>query len=174
MAHICDECAQKTHISITSSESEEYLSPETPKYKPKCHHQCSRTPGSTPKSKKAKKVLFYSPQTKEKIDEIHHYQKHQIDLQRQLHYGQQQLHHEQQQTSARLSILERMAFFFCGSNKRDVHEPMPNAPSSSRTPNSWDRNYAQNEGATEKWSSWKARIDDINEDSTDLPSPTLH
>ena len=35
MAHICDKCAQESYISITSSESEEYYSPTTPKQKPK-------------------------------------------------------------------------------------------------------------------------------------------
>ena len=167
MAHICDECAQKSHISVTSSEPKEYYSPETPKHKSKCHHQCIHTPGNTPTSKRANKVLFCTPRTREKINEIHHYQKHQIDLQRQLHY-------EQQLTSERLSLLERMASFFCGSNKHGVYEPMPHAPSSFKSPNSWDKNYAQNEGAKEKWSPWKPRITDVKEKSSDHSSSTSH
>ena len=163
MAHICDECAQKSHISVTSSEPKEYYSPETPKHKSKCHHHCIHSPGNTPTLKRAKKVLFCSPRTREKINEIHHYQKHQIDLQRQLHY-------EQQLTSERLSLLERMASFFCGSNKHDVHEPMPSRPSTSRSPNSWDRNYNRNEGAHKNWSPWTQRIEDNKENSNDESS----
>jgi hypothetical protein len=170
MAHICDKCAQESHISITSSDSEENYSPITPKQKPECYHHCSRTPGHTPSSKRVKKALFCSPRTKAQIDEIHHYQKHQIDLQRQLHYGQNQLYHEQQRTSARLSVLERMASFFCGSNKHDVHEPMPCRPSTSTTPNSWDRNYNENEGARNKWSPWAKRIENDKNSNNNSPS----
>ena len=165
MAHICDECAQRSHISVTSSEPEEFYTPENGKQKHKCNHHCARTPGTTPTSKRAKKVLFCSPRTKEKIEEIHHYQKHQIDLQRQLHYGQRQLYDEQQRTSATLSILERMASFLCASNKNDVYQPMTQGPSSSTHQNSWDRNYNRNEGKKEKWSPWKNNIkEETNDD----------
>ena len=167
MAHICDKCAQESHISITSSESEEYYSPTTPKQKPKYHHQCLRTPQSTSTSKRVKRTLFCSPRTKAQIDEIHRYQKHQIDLQRQLHYGQSQLYHEQQRTSARLSVLEKVASFFCSSNKHDVHEPMPSRPSTSKSPNSWDQNYEKNEGAQKQWSPWSKRIEGNNDNSND-------
>ena len=170
MAHICDKCAQESYISITSSESEEFYSPTTPKQKSSCHHQCSCMSDKTPNSKRVKRTLFYSPRTKAQIDEIHHYQKHQIDLQRQLHYGQSQLYHEQQRTSARLSVLEKLATFFCGSNKHDVHEPMSSRPSTSKSPNSWDRNYEKNEGAQKQRSPWSKRIEGNNDNSNDEPS----
>lgn len=159
MAHICDECAQRSHISVTSSEPEEYYSPETPKSRPECSH----APRDTPKPKRAKKALFCSPRTREKISEIHHYTKHQIDLQRQLHY-------EQKLTSDRLTLLERMASFFCSTDRHGVHEPMPPPPSTSRSPNSWDRNYARNEGARENWSPWTPRVTNIKETSEDKSS----
>lgn len=129
MAHICDECARRSHITITSSESDEHYSPKTPEHPPG-FHQNSRTPGTTPNSKRCKKALFCSPGTREKIDEIHHYQKHQVDLQREMYY-------EQKLTASRLTYLEQIASFFCSSNKHNVHEPT-HMPSSSRTPNLWD------------------------------------
>ena len=57
--------------------------------------------GYTPESKKVKRGLFSSPDTKRKIDEIHHYQKQQIDLQRELYF-------EQKVMARRLSLLEQI------------------------------------------------------------------
>ena len=74
--------------------------------------------GFTPDNKKSKRALFVSPNTKEKIDEIHHYQKQQIDLQRELYF-------EQKVTARRLSFLKQVAMKFYNSRKKDVHEPLP-------------------------------------------------
>ena len=84
--------------------------------------------GFTPENKKAKRSLFISPNTKEKIDEIHHYQKQQMDLQRELYF-------EQKVTARRLSFLKQVALKFCSSRKKDVHEPLPK-PCSSLYPSS--------------------------------------
>ena len=62
--------------------------------------------------------------------------------------------YEQKLTTSRLTYLERLATLFCGSDRHN--EPMP-IPSSSRTPNSWDRNYQNNEGASGRFSHWEPK-----------------
>ena len=152
-------------INITSSVDNTPTSPKlptpTPTHEPVYKWNNYRT-GYTPESKKAKRRLFISPDTKRKIDEIHHFQQQQIDLQRELYF-------EQKVTARRLSFLKQIGLRFCGSKKNEVAEPLPRPvssfdPSSSyRTlvdpmnpwmspktpqysPNSWDINYMKNEG----------------------------
>lgn len=123
--------------------------------------------GYTPDSKKAKRALFSSPDTKRKIDDIHHYQSEQIALQKELYF-------EQKVTASRLSLLEKMIYKFCGPKLKDVSSPLPipsdpiDPSASYRTeedpvnltkkfysyspqrpsysPNSWEKNYNANEG----------------------------
>ena len=73
-----------------------------------------------------------------------------------MHYYQQQMFYEQKLTTSRLTYLERLASLFCGSDRHGIHEPIP-IPTSSRTPNSWDRNYQNNEGASERYNSWEPK-----------------
>jgi len=95
------------------------------------------------KNKKIKKNLFISPKSKEKIDDIHHFQQSQINLQREMYY-------EQRINSSRLSFIESVALKFCGKDStRNVETPQPSNsgwnpwyPSPQRppySPNSWDR-----------------------------------
>lgn len=95
--------------------------------------------------------MVISPSTKQKIDEIHHYQQQQMDLQKELYY-------EQKVMARRLSFLERMVIEICSSKKEDIIKPtsrpltslnpaqslvapmwspIENVPS----PNSWERRY---------------------------------
>ena len=156
-----------SHINITSSVENTPTSPKlptpTPKHEPVYKWENYRT-GYTPESKKAKRGLFTSPDTKRKIDEIHHFQQQQIDLQWELYF-------EQKVTARRLSFLEKIGLRFCSSKKNEVSEPLPRPvsafyPSSSYrtpvdplnpwmspktpqyTPNSWEINYGKNEEKT--------------------------
>ena len=105
--------------------------------------------GYTPDKKKGKKEMVVTPSTKQKIDEIHHYQQQQMNMQRELYY-------EQKVTARRLSFLEKIAMKFCSSKKDDVAEPSYRTPSPSNhvqssiapiwssvenvpSPNSWER-----------------------------------
>ena len=154
-----------SHINIISSVENTPASPKlpTPTHEPVYKWENYRT-GYTPDSKKAKRSLFTSPDTKRKIDEIHHFQQQQINLQRELYF-------EQKVTARRLSFLEKIGLYFCSSKKNEVSEPLPRPsnvfdPSSSYhtpadplnpwtspktphyTPNSWDINYGKNEEKT--------------------------
>ena len=106
-------------INITSSVDNSPTSPKlptpTPKHEPVYKWDNYRT-GYIPESKKAKRGLFISPDTKRKIDEIHHFQQQQIDLPRELYF-------EQKITARRLSFLEQIGLRFCGSKKNDVADP---------------------------------------------------
>ena len=44
--------------------------------------------GYTPDKKTGKNTMVVSPSTKQKIDEIHHYQQQQMNMQRELYYEQ--------------------------------------------------------------------------------------
>ena len=118
-------------VSTPSTDSavdtpQQLLTP-TPKQE-STHRWSSYRTGFTPDNKKAKKSLFTSPNTKEKINEIHHYQKQQMDLQRELYL-------EQKVTARRLNFLQQVAMKFCSSRKKDIHEPLPK-PCSSLDPSS--------------------------------------
>ena len=76
----------------SSSISTPSLQPPTPRHETAQYHT-----GFSPKTKKSRRSLFVSPKTKEKIDEIHHYQKGKINLQREMYY-------EQQMKSSRLAL----------------------------------------------------------------------
>ena len=118
-------------INITSSVDNSPTSPKlptpTPKHEPVYKWNNYRT-GYIPESKKTKRGLFISPDTKRKIDEIHHFQQQQIDLQRELYF-------EQKVTARRLSFLEQIGLRFCGSKKNEATEPLP-WPVSSYDPSS--------------------------------------
>ena len=107
--------------------------------------------GYTPEKKKGKNTMVISPSTKQKIDEIHHYQQQQMNMQRELYY-------EQKVMARRLSFLEKIAMKVCSSKKDDVAEPSYRTPSSSNpvqiqiaprwspiedvpSPNSWERTF---------------------------------
>ena len=125
--------SDNSYISISMStpdssvDTPQRLPTPTPIHEP-THRWSSYHTGFTPDSKKTKRSLFVSPNTKEKIDEIHHYQKQQIDLQRELYF-------ELKVTARRLSFLEQVAMKFCSSRKKDVHDPLPK-PCSSLDPSS--------------------------------------
>ena len=85
--------------------------------------------GHTPDKKKAKRTIFLSPNSKKKLDEIHHYQYHQMELQREMYY-------EQKVTSSRLNFLERLAMKVCGPST--VHEPSSSHRPSSSHQQPWD------------------------------------
>lgn len=154
-------------VSTNSSAETPVLPTPTPEIEPTYKWGEYHT-GYTPESKKTKRSLFTSPDTKRKIDEIHHYQRQQIELQRELYF-------EQKATSTRLSTLQKMISKLCRSNEKDVVSPLPSPtnpidPSAAyRTeddpvnyakekyytfspqhppysPNSWDKNYNKNEG----------------------------
>ena len=72
--------------------------------------------GYTPEKKKGKNAMVISPSTKQKIDEILHYQQQQMELKKELYY-------EQKVTARRLSFLERMALKICSSKKEDIVKP---------------------------------------------------
>ena len=129
----------------TSSSSSPSLPTPTPPHEPK-HRWFNYRTRYTPEKKKSKRASIISPNTKEKINEIHHYQQQQMDLQRELYF-------EQKVTARRLSFLEQIAATFCSSKAKDVHEPMPvpccplDPSASYRTP--WDpppRNYVRHIG----------------------------
>ena len=81
--------------------------------------------GYTPNNKKGKHTMVISPSTKQKIDEIHHYQQQQMNMQRELYY-------EQKVTARRLSFLEKIAMKVCSSKKDEVAEPSYRTPSPSK------------------------------------------
>ena len=84
--------------------------------------------GFTPDKKKGKKAMVISPSTKQKIDEIHHFQRQQIDMQREMFY-------EQRVTARRLSFLEKIAMKICSSKKDEVVDPTPSSSTALiRTP----------------------------------------
>ena len=133
----------------TSESSPSSLPTPTPVHET-VHRWSSYQMGYTPDNKHSKRAAFISPNTKEKIDDIHHYQQQQMDLQRELYF-------EQNVMARRLSFLEQIATKFCSSKAKDVHEPMP-VPCSSLDPsasyrNPWDpppRNYAST-----SWTPWE-------------------
>ena len=130
----------------TSSSSSPSL--PSPSKEPKNKWYNYRT-GSTLEKKKSKRASIISPNTKDKIDEIHHYQQQQMDLQRELYF-------EQKVTARRISFSEQIAATFCSTKAKDVHEPMQ-VPCSSLDPSAsyitpWDlppRNYASS-----SWTPW--------------------
>ena len=118
--------------SLDYSTPTEYDSSSSPFPTPTPVHEprCSYHTGYTPEKKKSKRTLFTSPDTKKKIDDIHHYQYHQMELQKEMYY-------EQKVTSSRLSFLENIAMRFCGSS--NMHNPgtTHHASSSSQRP-AWE------------------------------------
>ena len=118
--------------SSYSSSSLEILVTPTPHEK---NRPCpSRERSSyTPEKKKSRRFLFFgSPSTKEKISEMHHYQREQLDLQREMYY-------EQKVNSKRLSFIEQVALKFCGTSpKKDVVQPSTSQQITSSGWNSWE------------------------------------
>lgn len=74
----------------------------------------------TPPTKRTRRSLFYgSPSPKEKINDIHHYQRKTMELQLELYY-------EKRVNAKHLSFLEQVALKLCGSSsKNTVHQLSP-------------------------------------------------
>ena len=124
----------------SSSSSTPSLPTPTPVHEPGRHHT-----GFSPKPKKSRRSLFFSPKTKEKIDEIHHYQKEQVNLQREMFY-------EQRMNSNRLSLIESIALKFCGkSAKHDVFQPSSSHQPSSSGWNKWEQTPSQPQASPNSW-----------------------
>ena len=118
-----------------SSKSSNLPTP-TPAYIPICPPQNHHT-GYTPENKRTRRNLFPTPSTKEKIDDLHHYQRETLELQCEMHY-------EQKSHGRRLSFLERCAAKICGASpiNTNAHIHSPQRPHAS--PNSWERGGTRN------------------------------
>lgn len=124
----------------SSSSSTPSLVTPTPRNEPAQYHT-----GYTPKSKKSRRSLFVSPKTKKKIDDIHHYQKEQINLQREMYY-------EQRMNSRRLSLIESIALKFYGkSPKHDVIEPLTSRQPNWSGWNQWEQTPQQPPASPNSW-----------------------
>lgn len=149
----------------TPSSTSSNLPTPTPTHEPA--RPSSYQTGYTPEKKKDRRFLFFgSPQTKQKIDDLHHYQRESITLQRVMYY-------EQKMNSRRLSFHEQIGWKFCGSSSSSAYQPTPlstrnpwdRSPQPPPvSPNSWERGNC--------WSPLQPYVEKTKDEPTNSKSPS--